>query len=64
MDSSAAQGMDSVSSEAVRRRLAEALAHRGLSQPDVTIRLTGDLVRNPGSDKLRRFVPLAQMTSR
>jgi phenylacetate-CoA ligase len=53
-----------VSGEALRRRLAEALARSGLSQPDVTVRLTGDLVRSPGSDKLRRFVPLAQMTSR
>jgi hypothetical protein len=44
-----------------RSRLALALAHGGLSQPDVTVRLTGDLARNPDTGKLRRFVPLAQM---
>ena len=53
-----------VSSEALRQRLAEALAHSGLGRPDVTVRVTGDLARNPGSDKFRRFVPLAQMTCR
>ncbi len=53
-----------VSSEALRRRLAEALAHSGLVQPDVTVRVTGDLARNPDSGKLRRFVPLAQMARR
>ena len=50
-----------VSSETLRRRLAEALAHSGLGQPDVAVRVTGDLARNPGSDKLRRFVPLAPL---
>jgi phenylacetate-coenzyme A ligase PaaK-like adenylate-forming protein len=49
------------STEALRRRLAEALARSGLSQPDVTVRLAGDLAVNPGSGKLRRFIPLAQM---
>ena len=53
-----------VSSEALRRRLAEALAHSGLVQPDVTVRVTGDLARNPDTGKLRRFVPLAQMARR
>jgi phenylacetate-coenzyme A ligase PaaK-like adenylate-forming protein len=46
--------------EALRRRLAEALARGGLSQPDVTVRVVGDLARNAGSGKLRRFIPLAQ----
>jgi hypothetical protein len=50
-----------VSSETLRRRLAEALAHSELGQPDVAVRVTGDLARNPGSDKLRHFVPLPQM---
>jgi hypothetical protein len=53
-----------VSSEALRWRLAEALAQSGLGQPDVTVRVTGDLARNPGSDKLRRFVPLPEMACR
>jgi hypothetical protein len=47
-----------------RRRLAKALAQSGLGQPDVTVRVTGDLPRNPGSDKLRRFVPLPEMACR
>jgi len=46
--------------EAFRRRLAEALARGGLSQPDVTVRVVGDLARNQDSGKLRRFIPLAQ----
>jgi phenylacetate-coenzyme A ligase PaaK-like adenylate-forming protein len=49
------------STEALRRRLAEALAHSGLSRPDVTVRVTGDLARNAGSGKLRRFVPLSRV---
>jgi phenylacetate-CoA ligase len=48
-------------SETLRLRLAEALAHSGLRQPDVTVRVTGDLARNPDTGKLRRFIPLAQM---
>ena len=49
------------STEALRRRLAEALAHGGLSQPDVTVRLAGDLARNADSGKLRRFIPLSRV---
>jgi phenylacetate-CoA ligase len=49
------------STEALRRQLAEALAHSGLSRPDVTVRVTGDLARNAGSGKLRRFVPLSRV---
>jgi phenylacetate-CoA ligase len=49
------------STEALRRRLAEALAHGGLSQPDVTVRIAGDLARNADSGKLRRFIPLARV---
>jgi phenylacetate-coenzyme A ligase PaaK-like adenylate-forming protein len=49
------------STDALRRRLAEALAHGGLSQPDVTVRIAGDLARNADSGKLRRFIPLAQV---
>jgi phenylacetate-coenzyme A ligase PaaK-like adenylate-forming protein len=48
-----------VSIEALRRRLMEALAHGGLSRPDVTVRIAGDLPRCAGSGKLRRFVPLS-----
>ena len=48
------------SPEALRRRLADALARSGLGQPDVTVRIAGDLARNADSGKLRRFVPLAQ----
>jgi len=46
--------------EDLRQRLAEALARGGLSQPDVTVRVVGDLARNADSGKLRRFIPLAQ----
>jgi phenylacetate-coenzyme A ligase PaaK-like adenylate-forming protein len=46
--------------DALRHRLSEALAHGGLSQPDVTVRVVGDLALNAGSGKLRRFIPLAQ----
>ena len=46
--------------EALRCRLAEALARGGLSQPDVTVRVVGELTLNAGSGKLRRFIPLAQ----
>jgi phenylacetate-CoA ligase len=46
--------------EALRHRLAGALARGGLSQPDVTVRVVRDLARNAGSGKLRRFIPLAQ----
>jgi phenylacetate-coenzyme A ligase PaaK-like adenylate-forming protein len=49
------------STEALRRQLAGALAHSGLSRPDVTVRVTGDLARNAGSGKLRRFVPLSRV---
>jgi phenylacetate-CoA ligase len=49
------------STDALRRRLAEALAHGGLSQPDVTVRIAGDLARNADSGKLRRFIPLARV---
>jgi phenylacetate-CoA ligase len=48
------------STEALRRRLAEALAQGGLGQPDVTVRLAGDLPRCAGSGKLRRFIPLSR----
>jgi phenylacetate-coenzyme A ligase PaaK-like adenylate-forming protein len=51
----------SASPEALRRRLAEALARGGLSQPDVTVRVTADLPRCAGSGKLRRFVPLSRV---
>jgi phenylacetate-CoA ligase len=51
---------DSAGPEALRRRLAKALARGGLSQPDVTVRVVGDLARNADSGKLRRFIPLAQ----
>jgi phenylacetate-CoA ligase len=46
--------------EALRGRLTEALARGGLSQPDVTVRVVGELALNAGSGKLRRFIPLAQ----
>jgi phenylacetate-coenzyme A ligase PaaK-like adenylate-forming protein len=46
------------SAEALRWRLAEALADSGLSQPDVTVRIARDLARNRDSGKLRRFIPL------
>jgi phenylacetate-coenzyme A ligase PaaK-like adenylate-forming protein len=51
----------SASPEALRRRLAEALARGGLSQPDVTVRIAADLPRCAGSGKLRRFVPLSRV---
>src|SRR5262249_42026693 len=46
------------SSEALRHRLADALAHGGLAQLDVTVRIAGELPRCAGSGKLRRFIPL------
>src|SRR5215470_5828081 len=49
------------STEALRRQLAEALAHGGLGQPDVTVRIAGDLAPNADSGKLRRFIPLARV---
>src|SRR5262249_8374483 len=49
------------SPETLRRRLAEALAHGGLSQPDVTVRIADDLARCAGSGKLRRFIPLSRV---
>ena len=49
------------STEDLRRQLAEALAHGGLSQPDVTVRIAGDLPRCAGSGKLRRFIPLSRV---
>src|SRR6266550_3906237 len=49
------------STEALRRQLAEALAHGGLSQPDVTVRIAGDLPRCAGSGKRRRFIPLSRV---
>ena len=49
------------STEALRRRLMEALAQGGLSRPDVTVRIAGDLPRCAGSGKLRRFIPLARV---
>ena len=51
----------SASPEALRRRLAEALAQGGLSRPDVTVRVAGDLPRCAGSGKLRRFIPLSRV---
>jgi phenylacetate-coenzyme A ligase PaaK-like adenylate-forming protein len=48
------------STEALRRQLADALAHGGLGQPDVTVRIAGDLPRCAGSGKLRRFIPLSR----
>jgi phenylacetate-coenzyme A ligase PaaK-like adenylate-forming protein len=51
----------SASPDALRRRLAEALAHGGLSQPDVTVRIAGDLPRCAGSGKRRRFIPLSRV---
>jgi phenylacetate-coenzyme A ligase PaaK-like adenylate-forming protein len=54
-------GSGGASTEALRRQLAAALAHSGLSQPDVTVRVTGDLARNVGSGKLQRFVPLSRV---
>lgn len=39
-------------------RLAEALAHAGLSQPEVSIRIVNDLQRHHQTGKLRRFLPL------
>jgi phenylacetate-coenzyme A ligase PaaK-like adenylate-forming protein len=51
----------SASPEALRRRLADALARGGLSQPDVTVRIAADLPRCAGSGKLRRFVPLSRV---
>lgn len=47
--------------EALRRQLVEALAHGGLSQPDVTVRIAGDLPRCAGSGKRRRFIPLSRV---
>ena len=49
------------STEALRRRLMEALADGGLSRPDVTVRVAGDLPRCAGSGKLRRFIPLSRV---
>lgn len=49
------------STEALRRQLVEALAHGGLSQPDVTVRIAGDLPRCAGSGKRRRFIPLSRV---
>jgi len=51
----------SASPDALCRRLAEALAHGGLSQPDVTVRIAGDLPRCAGSGKRRRFIPLSRV---
>jgi phenylacetate-coenzyme A ligase PaaK-like adenylate-forming protein len=48
------------STEALRRRLADALAYGGLGQLDVTVRIAGDLPRCAGSGKLRRFIPLSR----
>jgi phenylacetate-CoA ligase len=44
--------------QALRGRLAEALAHAGLSQPDVSVRIVDDLQRHQQTGKLRRFLPL------
>jgi phenylacetate-coenzyme A ligase PaaK-like adenylate-forming protein len=49
------------STEVLRRQLVEALAHGGLSQPDVTVRIAGDLPRCAGSGKRRRFIPLSRV---
>src|SRR5215472_14475940 len=49
------------STGALRRELADALAHGGLGQLDVTVRLAGDLPRCAGSGKLRRFIPLSRV---
>jgi phenylacetate-CoA ligase len=48
------------STEALRHRLADALAYGGIGQPDVTVRIAGDLPRCAGSGKLRRFIPLSR----
>ncbi len=48
------------STEALRRQLADALAHGGLGQLDVTVRIAGDLPRCAGSEKIRRFIPLSR----
>lgn len=50
--------------EALRSQLAAALAGAGLSDPSVTVRIAGDLARNPHSGKVQRFVPLATVSSR
>ncbi len=47
--------------EVLRRQLVEALARGGLSQPDVTVRIAGDLPRCAGSGKRRRFIPLSRV---
>ncbi len=39
-------------------------ASAGLSHPDVTVRIAGDLARNPHSGKVQRFVPLGRVSSR
>jgi phenylacetate-CoA ligase len=46
------------STQALSGRLAEALAHAGLSQPDVSLRIVDDLRRHQQTGKLRRFLPL------
>jgi phenylacetate-CoA ligase len=46
--------------QALRGRLAEALAHAGLSQPDVSVRIVDDLQRHQQTGKLRRFLPMPQ----
>jgi len=45
--------------ESVCRRIAEALARAGLSDPRATVRVVDNLERNNETGKVRRFVPLA-----
>ena len=44
--------------QALSTRLAEALAHAGLSHPQVSVRIVDDLQRHQQTGKLRRFLPL------
>jgi phenylacetate-CoA ligase len=44
--------------QALHGRLAEALAHAGLSQPEVSVRIVDHLQRHQQTGKLRRFLPL------
>jgi len=48
-----------IAADELARRLADALATAGLAEPEVRVRVVGDLNRQRDSGKLSRFVPLS-----